>query len=210
MKYKVTSSVISTRLLSERERESVLSAIGGALFAGGYEPCHHSRDLLEYQKVVKRSSGVPLLWGPSVVYTRAVVRVTDLPIEFTPEGMEPVEVIIGHAFGISAWTPVRQDVEKMLAPYAKGLQELKAHAPDYFVGKTVYKKTTVECDHCGHPQEIIVPVVVTSMEDGVGHAPGGKVTVTCTSPECGKPFDVTWDGVSIQIQYVAEGGAPQS
>jgi hypothetical protein len=210
MKYKVTSSVISTRLLSERERDGVLSSIGGALFASGYEPCHHGRDLLEYQKVTKRSSGIPLLWGPKVEYTRAVVRVTDLPIEFTPEGAAPVEVIVGHAFGISAWTPVRQDIEKMLAPFTKGIDELKAGAPQYFVGRTVYKKTTVECDHCGTSQAVTIPLQVTSMEGDIGHGPGGRMTVTCSNPECSKEFEVTWDSVAIQVQYVPEGDNAQA
>jgi hypothetical protein len=215
MKKRQSSNVISTRVLTSTEMERVMADIGVVLIGAGYEPQVHTSRLLSYEKA---SSGKAPVYGgfflPIKPFAagvalpvgkggskglKAVVTVTDLPIDFSGESGPPMEVIIGHAFGVSAPDDVRARIEGVLAPFVDTLEHLKAHAADALVGRTFNKVASVVCDNCGLEQEATVPIQISRIEGNTGYGPGGKASVVCS--ECRKSFDVTWDSVGVQIRW---------
>ena len=54
-------------------------------------------------------------------------------------------------------------------------------------------------------ERTVVSIKVTELPlnievDGAdGYGPGGSITVTCCNPSCGKPFEVDWDNVIVQL-----------
>lgn len=189
MKNKTSSTVISTRPLSALEMENVLSAIGAELFARGYEPQLHSRNLLEYRREIKRKK-----------YALAIVRVADLPVEFTGEEGGPAEIVAGHAFGVSAAPEVATAIVAVLQPYEETTDNLSVRSASLLVGRTFEKKVPdVECDHCGTKQEVTVPIQIDRIEGNRGYGPGGCVQVKCC--KCHEAFDLTWPDVAIEIRF---------
>jgi hypothetical protein len=186
---KTTSTVISTRPLSALEMDNVLSAIGATLFARGYEPMLHSRNLLEYRRQIKRKK-----------FALAIVRVADLPVEFTGEEGGPEEIVAGHAFGISSAPDVAEAISTQLQPYQETTENLISRSSALLVGKTFEKKVTdVACDHCGTEQVVTVPIKIDRIEGTRGYGPGGCVEVKCCN--CHKTFDVTWTDATIEIRF---------
>lgn len=189
MASKTTSTVISTRPLSALEMDNVLSAIGAELFARGYQPQLHSRNLLEYRRQLKRRK-----------YAQAIVRVADLPVEFTGEEGGPEEIVAGHAFGVSATPDVAGVIAGLLQPYEETTESLISRSSSLLVGRTFVKKVPdVECDHCGTKQVVTVPVKIDRIEGTRGYGPGGCVEVKCCN--CHKMFDVTWTDATIEIRF---------
>lgn len=195
------SEVVATRPLSDRERENVLSLIGTLLFSSGFEPQVHTRDALGYRRVVKMKSGFPLLRNPRVEYERAVVQVTDLTVTFSPEGMAPIDVVAGHAFGVSAPPQVKAEIDRLLEPFVEDVDILRANAGRALVGKEFrYRLPQVACDFCGRRQDVYIPVKIESMEGATGHGPGGCIQVKCSEASCGKTFEVSWDNMIIKVE----------
>jgi hypothetical protein len=54
-------------------------------------------------------------------------------------------------------------------------------------------------------ERTVVSIKVTELplnievEGDRGYGPGGSITVTCCNPSCGKPFEVDWDNVIVQL-----------
>jgi hypothetical protein len=218
MKNKPASRLVTTRVLLDREIDSIMADIGARLLAEGYAPQVHTARLLSYEKETSKKQAVygglflPIkVVAPGVALpirkasskaVSAVVKVTDLPISFSVETGEPQDVVVGHAFGVSAPDDVRAKIEGVLRPFAESLEYLEAHAADFLVGRSFNKKVAgVECDHCGHAQEVTIPVEIARIDGSTGYGPGGTASVVCSNPECHKSFDVTWDSVVVEIGF---------
>lgn len=218
MKVAVASDVVMTRVLSDSEMDGVMASMGAKLVAAGFTPLVHTRRLLTYQAEYDRKRGIyvgvfapigpvapglglPLgKRGAKVVST--VVQVTDLPVAFSVDGGPGVEVPVALAFGISAPRRLLPDLEGALAACRVTMEQALAGAGDFLAGMSFDKRVPgVECDHCGHAQEVTVPIRITRVDGGRGYGPGGSTTVPCSNTGCGRSFEVTWDSVVVELSF---------
>jgi len=188
VKNKASSTVIATRVLDQSELESLMASVGGFLIAQGFTPLAHSPRLLNYALETRRGR----------CKAQVMVQVTDLPIEFTAEDGSSQRIAAAYAFGIAAPGTLLQGITDLIAPYQIELEQASANAGQLLKGKKFDKKVPgVSCDQCGFVQEVTVPIEIERVEGTQGYGPGGKVTVVCCN--CGKPFEVDWDNVVIEI-----------
>jgi len=80
---------------------------------------------------------------------------------------------------------------------AEQLKNLSDHPEMLLAGQTLNIPQEVECEHCGTLQQIQIPTKIDRVEEGKGYGPPGSMEITCEP--CGKPFEVTWDKVVIDI-----------
>jgi hypothetical protein len=217
-KNRASSNVVCTRLLSAGEMESVMADIGVVLLAARFAPQAHTNRLLTYQREYGRKSPVyaglflPIkVVAPGVAFplgkgksksARAVVKVTDLPVSFSVDEGSAIDIVVGHAFGISAPDDVRPRIEGVLEPYQEDPERLSGGAAQHLVGRPLQKKVPgVACDHCGTVQEVSIPTEIARVEGNRGYGPGGSASVMCSNPLCRKSFDVTWDSVVVEVDF---------
>lgn len=216
---------ISTRMLHDDEIDSIMNSIGTMLMANGFVPEIHTTRLLTYKMETDHKRGIyvglfaPLKWlapgfalplrKPSSKLSRVVVQVHDLPIEFTVQEGSRLSIPIALAFGVSAPRPFFAKIENMLAPYAQDLDTAKARVGQFLSGTTFEKRVPeVACDHCGHVQEVTVPIQITRVEGNRGYGPAGSAQVLCSNPDCRELFEVDWDGVRVELRLDWEQKAP--
>jgi hypothetical protein len=218
MKNRAGSDVVCTRLLSAAEMENVMADIGGVLLAAGFAPQAHTNRLLTYQKEYGKKSAIyaglflpikGIAPGAAVPIRKAksksarvVVNVTDLPVSFSVDAGSAIDIVVGHAFGISAPDDVRSQIERVLEPYAEDPERLAGDAARHLVGRALQKKVPgVACDHCGTVQEVSIPTEIARIEGNRGYGPGGTASVACSNPLCRKNIDVTWDSVVVEVDF---------
>lgn len=213
------SEVIVTDLLVGDHLDRVMSDIGVLLMAEGYSPLTHTRRLLAYEREIERKRGIyvglfaPLKWvapgfglplrKPRRRASRVVVQVTDLPMDFRADGGSNMELAAALAFGVSAPRQILAGIKEILAPHATDLDRVKESSPGLLVGR-FFEKTmpNIECDHCGLAQEVSVPLTIARVEGSRGYGPGGSISVVCKNPECGKTFEVSWESVVFEIDFI--------
>jgi DNA-directed RNA polymerase subunit RPC12/RpoP len=188
MRNKVSSTVIATRVLDQGELESLMAQIGGFLIARGFTPLAHAQRLLDYALETRRGHRKETV----------LVQVTDLPIDFTAEDGSSLRIAAAYAFGVAAPSTMLPAITDLIAPFQIELAEASANSGQLLRGKKFEKKVPgVACDHCGFVQEVTVPIEVERVEGARGYGPGGRTSVVCSN--CGKPFEVTWDNVIVEI-----------
>jgi len=188
VKNTTSSTVIPTRVLDRSELESLMASIGGFLIALGFTPLANTPRLLNYAVETRRGRRKE----------QVMVQVTDLPIEFTAEDGSSQSIAAAYAFGIAAPGTLLQGIADIISPYQIELEQASANAGQLLKGKKFDKKVPgVSCDHCRFVQEVTVPIEIERVEGARGYGPGGKATVVCSN--CGKPFEVDWDNVVIEI-----------
>lgn len=212
------SEAVTVRALSGAEMDGLVGAVGTMLMREGYSPEVHTRKLLTYKMEVEKKRGIyvglfaPLKWiAPGVglplrressKFSKILVQFTDLPIGFSVEEGSGVEITVAHAVGVSAPKPILREIKKILAPFVTDIEKVKSNAGRFLTGKKFDKKVPgVACDHCGLEQEVTIPVEIARVEGGKGYGPGGSATVLCSNPDCEKTFDVTWDGIIVEVEY---------
>lgn len=81
----------------------------------------------------------------------------------------------------------------------RNLKHLEKHPEQLLAGSTFDIEQEVECDKCGFKQKVNIPVKIERIDGRKGYGPGGAITVICQNPDCGQPFEVTWDDVVFEI-----------
>lgn len=207
------NSRVVTRLIDDRELEGLLASIGAGLVCQGYIPQGNVPGLYVYEKRKRPSALIAillLLVGiiPGVVYLllaggREVVsiQVAELTLNLQIDGTDEIELPACLGFDITAPHGIMNQLTGALAPYAIDLDRTIAHPEGLLIGKTFQKKVEVSCDHCDRPQKVSIPFKIERVEGERGYGPGGSLTVTCSNPDCHKPFEVTWDDVVIELSF---------
>jgi len=206
-------------MIEPEQLDALLASAGEMLAAGGFIPQGSTPGLYAYQKNRRPSIIIAvlllLLWIiPGLIYLflggrKEVVTVRTgrlSEIEFPITGavwlseIPPVFLV-----NVRAPAGTRRQILSALEPYAVDLDYLVAHPGQIFVGRSLGKKQMIDCEHCGHVQEITIPFVVDRVEGNRGYGSGGSITVTCENPQCGKPFEVDWDNVILDLQFTGGG-----
>jgi len=202
---------VITRLFEPRELDGLLASIGAGLVAQGFLPRGNVPGLYVYERKKTPSILITilllLLWIiPGIIYLlvggeRAVVsiEVTELPLNIEVDGAEPIRVPVCLSFIVNAPGKFRQQIMRSLAPHAIDVDNIIDHPGLVLVGKTLQKRIEVDCEHCGRRQWVSLPFRIDRIEGDRGYGPGGTLTVTCCNPSCGKPFEVDWDNVIVQL-----------
>ncbi|MBK5093106.1 MAG: hypothetical protein JJE48_06290 [Actinobacteria bacterium] len=205
--------MVITRILEEKELERLVSSIGSMLVAEGFMPQGNVPGLYVYEKKKRPSVVITillllLLIIPGIVYlllggSRTVVsiQVTEVPLNLKIDDRDKISIPIGLGFGIKAPGSIGKRIVKILEPHEIDPSCIEAHPEQLVIGMDFQKKVQVGCDHCGMTQEAAVPLHIKKVEGDRGYGPGGKMTVTCTNPDCGRQFDVTWDNVIVQLDF---------
>jgi hypothetical protein len=201
--------------MEDKELDGLLASIGAGLVAEDFMPQGSVPGLYVYEKRKKPSIVITilllLLWIiPGIVYLllaggREVVsiQITELPLNLQVDDKDTVRLPVCLRFDINAPASIRNQINMVLAPFVIVIDRLIEHPEGVLVGKTFEKKVDVNCDHCGRPQEASIPFQIERVDGTRGYGPGGSITVTCSNPDCGKPFEVTWDNVIVELAFTA-------
>lgn len=208
----LSPSAINIKPIDERELDGLLASIGSTLASQGFVPQGGTPGLYVFQKEKKPSILLTilllLLWIiPGIIYliwgwkkTVVAIQVVDLPLKLDLDEGSRSEVNACYTIGVKGPADIRRWVINSFAPYALDLDHLQEHPEETLLGKEFEKRVQVDCEHCGHLQEVVIPYTIERVEEGVGYSSGGSKTVICINPECNKPFDITWDRIIIEIE----------
>ncbi|MHB8896782.1 MAG: hypothetical protein ACYC99_16630 [Candidatus Geothermincolia bacterium] len=204
---------IVTKLMGEKELEGVLASIGARLAAEGFVPKGGVPGLFVFERKKEPSILITilllLLWIiPGIVYlllarehTIVSIEVRELPLNIQVDGSDTDPMPVGLSFGINAPMKITRQITNMLSPYTIDVDQMIAHPQLLTIGKTFVKQTEVDCDHCGRRQTVSIPLRIEGVVGTKGYGPGGSITVTCGNPDCGKPFEVTWDSSVAELDF---------
>jgi len=207
----MTNQGVITRLFEHSELEGLLASIGAGLVAQGFVPQGNVPGLYVYERKKRPSVVITilllLLWIiPGIVYiilggerTVVSIKVTELPLGIQVDGADAIWLPVCLTFIINAPPKFRKQIAGVLAPYAIDIDRVIEHPGLVLVGKTLQKTIEVDCDHCGRPRQVSIPLRIDRVEGDRGYGPGASITVTCCNPGCGKPFEVTWDNVIVEL-----------
>jgi len=200
-----------TRLIPDRELEALIASIGAGIVRQGFVPQGNVPGLYVYEKSRKPSIIITILLlligiVPGIVYLllaggREVVsiQVTELPVNLQVDATDEIRLPVCLRFDIAAPPGMGNRVTAALAPYAIDAGRIAAHPEGLLLGQSFKKKMTVDCDHCGKPRRVSIPFVIERVDGDRGYGSGGSLVVTC--PGCGKPFEVTWDNVIVELSF---------
>jgi hypothetical protein len=208
-----TDSAAFTRLMGEAELQNILSTIGAGLVSGGFMPQGNIPGLYVYKKKKRPSILITLIllllfiipgliylilgWEEKVIS----IRVTELPINIQIDRGETIRMPVCLAFSTDAPAAIRREVARILSPYSVDVDRMIKNPETVLVGRTLEKKVEVECDYCSRKQTVSLPFSIERVEGDRGYGQGGSITVTCSNPNCQKPFEVEWDQVIVELEF---------
>jgi hypothetical protein len=207
-----TSSTVVIRRIDERELDGILSTIGASLAADGFVPKGSVSGLFVFEKKKEPNILVALVLLllaiiPGIVYLFlggehqvVSIKVSEIPL---PIGVDGAETILSPdclGFNITAPSKIINKIKAMLSPYAVDVDRMTEPRGQVLVGGTAEKRMEVTCDHCGQRQEVTVTLRIDRVVRKKGYGPGGSITVTCSNPNCQKPFEVSWGKVVADIE----------
>jgi len=210
---KMTNPGVVTRLIHEDELQGILASIGAGLVAQGFVPQGNVPGLYVYERKKRPSIAITVLLLllfiiPGIIYlilggehTVVSINVTELPLNIQVDGADTIRLPVCLSFMVNAPGNIRQQIAGVLAPYAVDIDGIIEHPEGVLVGETLQKKVEVDCENCGQRQQISIPFRIERVEGERGYGPGGSVTVTCSNPGCGKPFEVDWDNVIVELDF---------